>query len=426
VSGYVDTAAATASPREKLATGALAGLALLTAINLLNYLDRFIVAGIVPDLQAALHIDNEQVGRLQFLFVISYVVLSPAAGYLGDRFPRKYLIAAGVTIWSLATMASGLSETYGHLLVARAFIGAGEAGYATVAPGIISDLFSRGWRGKMMSVFYAAIPVGSALGFVVAGFVSHHWGWRYAFFVAGVPGLLFALAALAMKEPERGAADDAPTEPAPPFWDGVKRLFGSSEFHYINWGYTLLTFAIGGLAYWMPTFFSRTFSVPMHEADFVFGGITVVCGFLGTAAGGLAGDWAMKRHAGGYLWISAVGLLLGAPFAIGTAYAPGLVLGYGCAAAALFFLFFNTGPINAALVNCVPASLRALAVAANIACIHVFGDAFSPDIIGAIADRSSMRLAVALNAVPIVLGGLVLYVGSRRQGAQPAPVTSAG
>jgi len=422
VSGYVATTGGD-TRRDPLKAVALVGLGLLTLINLFNYLDRYIVAGILPMLQDAMHINNEQSGRLQSAFVISYVVLSPLAGFLGDRVPRKYLIFGGVTVWSIATFASGMADTYKHMLIARAFIGVGEAGYATVAPGIISDLFSRGWRGTMMSIFYAAIPVGSALGFVVGGLVAHHWGWRYAFYVAGAPGLALAFLALLVREPARGESEGEVLEP-PPMLEGIKRVATSPEFHFINWGYTLLTFAIGGLAFWMPTFFNRSFDVPLHEADFIFGGITVVCGFLGTAAGGVAGDWALKRHPGGYLWISAIGLLVGAPFAVGAALAPGVALAYGCSALALFFLFFNTGPINAALVNCVPANLRALAVAANIVCIHLLGDAFSPDLIGAVADASTLRIAVAVTAIPIVLGGVVLWIGSRRHGAQPSPAPS--
>ena len=423
MSGYVATGSTT-GPRDKLATVSMVALGLLTLINLINYLDRYLVAGILTELQKAFSIDQTHAGFVQSMFLVSYVIASPFAGYFGDRVPRKFLVAGGVLVWSVATIASGLSETYAHLLIARAFIGVGEAGYATVAPSLISDLFPRGWRGTMMSVFYAAIPIGSALGFIVGGSVASHYGWRSAFFVAGGPGVLFALIALFMREPVRGSNDEEQTAPAPPLLDGLRQLLRNTQFQFINVGYTLLTFAIGGLAVWMPTFFIKVHGLPMDKADFVFGIITVIAGFGGTAAGGIAGDMALKRNAGGYLWISGVGLLLGAPFAIATAFAPSAGMAYAMSGLAMFFLFFNTGPINAALVNCVPATLRALAVSADILCIHLLGDAPAAPIIGKVADAFDLRFAVAANAIPIVLGGLVLLAGARRANGSPASASA--
>lgn len=401
-------------PKGKLQGFALVGLGVLTLINLLNYLDRYVVAGILTEIEKAFSIDQAHAGLVQSMFLVSYVVASPFAGYFGDRVPRKFLIATGVLVWSLATIASGMATTYSHLLIARAFIGIGEAGYATVAPSLISDLFPRGWRGKMMSVFYAAIPIGSALGFIVGGAVAARAGWRSAFFVAGGPGILLALLALCMREPVRGATEDVAAEAAPPMKEGLAQLLRNGQFQFINVGYTLLTFALGGLALFMPTFFIKVHGVAMDRADFVFGMITVLAGFAGTAAGGMAGDWALRRHAGGYLWISGVGLLVGVPFTVAAALAPEVNLAYLMAGLAMFFLFFNTGPINAALVNSVPAQLRSLAVAVDILCIHLLGDALSPILIGKVADAFDLRVAVAANALPIALGGLVLLVGARR------------
>ena len=403
-------------------------LAVLTLINLLNYLDRYVIAGIKQPLCDALKLDGKQYGLLTFAFMITYMLASPAAGYLGDRVPRKYLIAAGVVVWSLATAASGLAHDSTHLFLARAFTGVGEAGYATVAPGLISDLFTRDRRGKMMAVFYSAIPVGSALGFVTGGMVAVHLGWRYAFYVAGAPGLVLAMVALALPEPARGACDPDPESALapPPLKEGLRALAGNGQFMFVNAGYALLTFAIGGLASWMPDFFVSVHGVALDAAGTVFGAITVVSGFLGTAAGGWAGERAVRRRAGGYLWISGLGLLLSLPLVLVTAYAPALGVAYGAAALAMFFLFFNTGPINTALVNCVPANLRALAVALDIFCIHLFGDAISSFILGAISDAAGRQAAVAFTAVPIAVGGVVLLIGARKANGSPlAPQAAA-
>ncbi|MBS2027490.1 MAG: MFS transporter [Deltaproteobacteria bacterium] len=403
-------------------------LGVLTLINLLNYLDRYVIAGIKKPLCDALNLDGKQYGLLTLSFMLTYMLASPLAGYLGDRVQRKYLIAAGVILWSIATAASGLAQDKSHLFIARAFTGIGEAGYATVAPGIISDLYDRSRRGKMLSVFYAAIPVGSALGFVTGGLVAVHFGWRSAFFVAGAPGLVLALVAAMLPEPVRGANDEGETElQPPPMRLGLSTLRANPQFMVVNVGYTLLTFAIGGLANWMPDFFVEVHHVPLDAADSVFGTITVVSGFLGTAAGGWAGERAVRRHPGGYLWISGLGLVLGVPLVLVAAFSPTLGLAYAAASAAMFFLFFNTGPINTALVNCVPSNLRALAVSVNIFCIHAFGDAISSFILGAIADVASRRIAVAFTALPIVIGGLVLLAGARRVPSQatPAPLPAA-
>ena len=164
----------------------------------------------------------------------------------------------------------------------------------------------------------------------------------------------------------------------------------------------------------MPSFFHRIHGVSMERADSVFGGVTVISGFLGTAVGGWAGDVAVKRHPGGYLWISGVGLLVGAPLVLLVAVAPQVDLAYALALVAMFFLFFNTGPINAELVNCVAPNLRSSAVALNVLCIHLLGDALSPPLIGTISEHFGIRAAVAMNAVPLVLGGLLLLIGSRK------------
>jgi MFS family permease len=401
------------------------GLGLLTLINLLNYLDRYVVAGVLSDLERDLKVSHSEAGLVQSAFLISYVAISPFAGYLGDRIPRKYLITAGVSIWSLATVASGLAPTYPLLLVARAFIGVGEAGYATVAPALISDLFTKDKRGKMLSVFYAALPIGVALGFAIGGQVAAHWGWRHAFFVAGAPGLGLALLSLVLHEPKRGAQDEGETvQQAVPLGETLRQLAGNKLFWLNNFGMTLLTFSLGGLAVWMPHFFETEHHLTEDKAGTIFGGITLVAGFLGTALGGWAGDVAVRRHAGGYFWISGVGLLIGAPFVVLVGLANDVNMAYLFSLIGILFVFFNTGPLNAALVNCVPAGLRSGAVAVNILCQHLLGDALSPPLIGALADVKGLKVAVAANAIPLVIGGVALVIGARQ--VTDAPTVKAG
>ncbi|MBV1857253.1 MAG: MFS transporter, partial [Nannocystaceae bacterium] len=195
---------------------ALSLLLVLTIINFLNYLDRYVLSAVLESIRTELGFDDGQGGRLGFVFMVVYTIAAPIGGILGDRWNRNRMAAVGVALWSLATMGSGMVESYEGLLTMRALIGVGEAGYATVAPAIIADLFKPSKRGRKLSIFYLAIPMGSALGYLVGGAVGEAYGWRAAFLVAGAPGLLFAVVAFFLPHPERGAMDEGETVVAPP------------------------------------------------------------------------------------------------------------------------------------------------------------------------------------------------------------------
>ncbi|KIG13131.1 Permeases of the major facilitator superfamily protein [Enhygromyxa salina] len=430
---------------------ALAVLIVLSAINFVNYIDRYVLAAVLESVRVDFGLGDADAGLLGLMFMVVYMIASPFTGWLGDRSTRKYLVAGGVALWSLATVGSGYAESYGELMVSRALVGIGEAGYATVAPAMIADLFAPQKRGRMLAYFYLAIPMGSALGYVLGGAVAGNWeafvspellqllglaeaadpGWRLAFLFAGAPGLLFAIAAMALPEPVRGGMDgDAGKGEAgldnP--WLGIKRLFRSPGWRATTGGMVLMTFTLGGLAFWMPTFFQRAHGMGAGEAGTVFGGVTVVAGLIATLVGGWLGDRAFARGQGGYLRVSGWGLLLGAPVVLGMGLlglrVPVLALTF----VAEFFLFLNTGPLNAALVGCVPANLRASSIAVNVLMIHALGDAISPYLIGAVsegvgpalagsvfgatAEIAGLRLALMVTAVPLAIGGLWLLRGA--------------
>jgi MFS family permease len=185
-------------------------LVLLTGLNLLNYLDRLVVSAVLPKIQEELVLSNFVGGLLATVFLVGYFLTSPAFGALGDRLPRKHLIAFGVLVWSIATLASGLATDKWTLLLARAFVGVGEASYATLAPTVIDDVTPPEKKGRALAVFYVATPIGAALGYLVGGFVEKHWDWRHAFFVAGGPGVVLALVCLLIAEPTRKVAKEKP------------------------------------------------------------------------------------------------------------------------------------------------------------------------------------------------------------------------
>ena len=445
-------------PASPLRVRAQAMLIVLTAINFVNYIDRFVLAAVVESVSETFVLTDANAGLLNSMFLLVYMLVSPLTGWIGDRGTRKYLVAGGVVLWSLATVASGYAQSYGQLLVMRALVGVGEAGYATVAPAMIADLFVPERRGRMLAYFYLAIPVGSALGYVLGGWVAGNGealigaaglellgladvpdpGWRLAFLFAGLPGLIFALIALALPEPERGAQDrpEARGEAGVDSWGaGVKRLFRSPAWRSTTGGMILMTFTIGGLAFWMPTFLQRAHGLDEAAAGISFGGVTVVAGLLATLVGGALGDRAFARAQGGYLRISGWGLLIGAPATLLMAAVPGVGLVLAAAFVAEFFLFLNTGPLNAALVGCVPANLRASSIAVNVLFIHALGDAISPYLMGTLSDLSGsrlaggllgaspetagLRLAIVVTAVPLVIGGLWLLRGAGRLDDHP-------
>ena len=250
-------------------------------------------------------------------------------------------------------------------------------------------------------------------------------GWRLAFMVAGWPGMLFALLAFVMREPVRGAADGREGEQAPRGF--IKRLFKTPAWRIDTVGTTLMTFTLGGLAFWMPSFLQRVHGMQEGSAGTVFGGITVVAGLVGTLVGGHLGDRAQARAPGGYFSVSGWGLLIGAPFVLVVPLLGWLPAVFVAAFVAEFFLFLNTGPLNAALVGCVPPGLRATAVAVNVFMIHALGDAISPPFMGFVSDTLGpmlgsadsaesvgLRIAIGITAIPVAVGGLYLIRGARR------------
>ncbi len=392
---------------------ALFALGVLTFINFFNYLDRLILAGVLPKVKATFGIDNFQAGLLSTIFMVVYMCASPLAGYLGDRFPRRLLIASSVMLWSLATAGSGLAATFGTLLVARAITGIGEAGYGTVAPAMISDLFPKARRTLMLSLFYCAMPLGAGAGYIVGGAIGEAHSWNMAFFVGGAPGILLALAALFFPEPVRGGMDEPSAAVKVPFLIGMRALLGNGMFWVSTIGLTLMTFSIGGLSNFMPTFLVEERHFSLRDAGLALGAITVIAGFVGTLAGGFLGDWLEKRRLHGGVLVSGIGLAAAAPLMVVSALATTPTVMFGALFFSMVLLFVNTGPLNASIVNAVPPAFRAFAVGINTLLIHLLGDAASPTVIGWVADKSTLGSAIALNAIPVVIGGGVLLLGVR-------------
>lgn len=409
-------------------TGMLA-LSILAGINLLNYLDRYVVSALLPDLKRApMGLTDSELGTLMSGFLLVYMLAAPLFGRLGDRGSRTRPIAIGVFLWSLFTGLSGLARNYLQLLGARALVGIGEAAYATIAPSLLADFFAKRTRGRAFAIFNMAIPVGAALGYIVGGVMRHHFGWRSAFYVAGAPGVLLAVLLLRLPDPPRGAKDEE-DEPQtgsgaqPGSWSVYLRLLRGRPYVLTVLGYAAYTFALGGLAFWMPTFLERVRGIPDQQASAGFGEIVVITGFVGTFVGGWLGDYCLRYSRQAYLWMSGWITLLAVPTVWLALAAREPAVFYPALIAAELLLFMSTGPINTVIVNLVSPLERAAAVALSIFSIHLLGDVPSPFIIGKLSDLSSLGSAVMVVPGAVAICAVLWLVAARAGAAAEAAPT---
>jgi predicted MFS family arabinose efflux permease len=398
---------------ERVSAGAAAAgtLVLLVGLNLLNYIDRYILPGAQPLIQREYGWSDQQMGALTTALFVTYMLVAPMTGWLGDRFSRKPLIICGAVLWSLATLATAWVNDYWTLYIRHALVGVGEATFGIFAPAVLADFYPERDRNRILSIFYTAIPVGAALGYVAGGQLGSLWGWRRPFFLCAFPGLaIAALYAWIGREPVRGSSDHIQaTRNRATFWG----LFTNPAFLTATFGLAALTFAMGGISTWVPTFLNRFAGLSVAGASQTVGAITVVDGIAGTVVGGLiAQRWLRSDHRALYL-LSFWSVALTLPFGVLVFFGPSR-WAIPALFAAEFFLFLNTGPLNTAIVNSVSASVRATAVSLNLFCIHFFGDTFSPQIIGAISDRTrNLRLGLGATLISLVVSCIILRIGSR-------------
>ena len=384
-------------------------LAVLTSLSILNYIDRNLLLGLQPLVQKEFKINDAQTGLLTSAFFFCYMFAAPLVGWMGDRFSRKNIVLVGIAVWSGFTLLTWLVRDYNQLLLRHTIVGIGEASYATIAPSLVADLFPVERRGRMLSIFYLGLPLGSALGILLGGPLGEHFGWRRPFMFAGIPGFLLALIFWLLPEPERGQTDTLTVTRERSTLAG---LFRNGAFITACLGMATYTFAVGGLQVWIPTFLHRVRGMSVSRAAITFGLIAAINGIVATLLGGWIGDRMLKRHDGGYYRFSGITMFAAVPLMIAAVYATGPLM-LPAIFFAVFALLIGTGPSNAAVVNSVNAGIRSTALAVNTFIIHALGDAFSPTLIGWVSDRTSLQTSFWAAFVAAGLSGWLFWYGAR-------------
>nr|CDS16029.1 protein spinster [Echinococcus granulosus] len=422
-------------PILRLNSSHLTSVLLLFCVNFLNYMDRFTIAGIPDMIRSYYRIDSKRLGLLQTSFIMSYMFLSPVFGYLGDRWKRKYLLVIGLFIWSMVSLASSFvpSSNFGLFLILRCIVGVGEASYSTLAPTILTDLFTGNSRTSVLGFFYFAVPVGSGLGFVLGSAVAHatsNWAWALRI----TPPLgLFCLLALVFfhMDPPRGLADGAVHLHATSWWSDLRSLSSNRCFLLLSVGFTGNCFVLGALSWFSVDYIQDAINARCHgnASDYpvalLFGLSTCLAGLLGVVVGT---SLAQRLRAYSILvdaYVSGMGLLLSAPFVFAGLVAPiyNFYLCLGFVFAGQFLICLNWPLISDMTMSIVIPTRRATANAFQMLMTHAFGDAISPFIIGIIADAQQtpesvmsrylgMQRALFINVFICILSGFLLLCAS--------------
>lgn len=414
-------------------------LGVLTLVNFLNYIDRQILPAVAPLMAEDLRLSDTEIGAMEAALLLSFTILAPLFGRLGDRYSRTKLMASAAVIWSIATALTGLMDhspilpgaiqlhvplvkftlsLSGVAIVlcfVRAAVGVGESSYSTITPSLIADYFPLSWRATALGIFQAAIPMGFALGYVIGVVLAHFFGWRMAFMIVGVPGLITAFFVWRLREPVRGASDAQATEdvaashsPATvtrESWLRTSwRIILTRDWFLSTAGYTCLTFVLGAFATWGTFLLVRDKGMSVQGAGVTLGVVTLLAGAAGTFGGGwLADRLARKRH-NAYFVVCAASSFLGIVPAFAALSAGNSYIYIIAIFLTVFFLFINNAPFHAILLNSVAAPVRATAVALNIVAIHLLGDVNSRFGVGVLSDSLKAGQSSTLAAFATALG----------------------
>jgi predicted MFS family arabinose efflux permease len=396
-------------------------LSVMVGINFLNYLDRYILPAVATKIQAEFHLSDSEVGLLGSAFLLVYAVATIPFGLWADRGVRKTVVGVGVTIWSVATLFTGLARNYVQLFIARAVLGVGEASYYPAGTALLGDYFKKEGRGRAMSIWAAGTAVGIAVGFAGGGIIASRLGWRVAFYLTAIPGLIFALLAFAIREPLRGAAEErgpSTRAAAEITFTTVIDLLRIPTLRATIAAETALFFVLGGAAFWLPTYLSRRFGLGTGAAGTLAGGVLVVGLLAGSLLGGVIADRLMRRRqVASNLPVGVAGFIAGAVFVALALLMPSLALFVPVFLLGAASLYLYNGPYTAIKQNVVVPTIRATAVTIALLIEHLLGDSYAPLVIGRVSDAlHSLQLSLLILLPPLLLlASLFAALGLRHE-----------
>jgi MFS family permease len=405
----------------------------LTFVNFLNYIDRQALPAVAPAMQRDLGLTDTEIGAMEAALLLSFTVLAPLFGRLGDRYSRTKLMAAAAVVWSIATGLTAwvdrwpllphslhlhipfvgfiaLSSVALGLCSVRALVGVGESSYSTITPTLVADYFPRKRRATALGVFQAAIPMGFALGYVLGGVLAYYFGWRLAFMMVGLPGLIVSIFVWKLREPRRGehdvATDYAAADPTSKksWWRTTKQILMTRDWLLSTAGYTALTFVLGAFATWATLMLARDKHMSETAAAVVLGVVSLIAGAAGTFGGGWIADRVAARRRNGYFLVCAASSLLAVIPALIALITHRPLFFLPAIFFAVVLLFANNAPFHAILVNSVPPAIRASAMALNIVVIHACGDVISRFGVGKLSDSLAAGNVLGLSGFARLLG----------------------
>ncbi len=372
-------------------------LAVLFVINALNFFDRQIIGAVGEPIRKEFGLSDSSLGALNTAFTLLYAFVGLPLGKLADKYSRKKILAVGVLVWSLMTAASGLARNFWQIFAMRLGVGVGEATCAPAASSLIGDLFPSDKRGKAMSIFMLGLPVGLALSFAVSGAVAKNYGWRAAFLVAGLPGLLCVLLVLFVREPKRGAVETIDVGGRKREGSTVKLILKSPTMIWLILSGALHNFNMYALGGFITPYLMRHHNLDIAQANYT---ATIIYGLLtapGLLLGGFVGDWAKRKRPDGALLIATLAILLSIPFYF---FSIGIEAGEYVTFAALIgtsvaLMYFYYSIVYATIADVTEPASRGTAMAVYFLAMYLLGASLGPYIIGLISDYFTQQAAIS-------------------------------
>ncbi len=384
-------------------------LIILFLINLFNYIDRQVLFAVFPLLAKDLNLNDAQLGLLGSVFMIVYTLTAPIIAYFADKSPRQIWVSVCAVLWSGATAFTGMAKNFYNIAIARSFIGVGEAGFTSVSPSLAAEGFDKDHRARILAILGLALPLGSALGYLLGGLIGQHYGWRMAFYILAIPGFLLAAWAFLYIKDKRQTTQEEKNQIK---ISNYLKFFKSKSFVYVCLAEAMATFTLGGLAAWMPTYFHRYYGFSVAEAGTKFGIMIIIAGSIGTLGGGVLADFLNKFTKKAYFYTTLLGYLVALPFGLFALLCEGKLLTLICFGIAMSFVFLQTS-LNAAIISITSLKIRSMAFAFHIFIIHALGDALSPMTIGKISQVFDLQLAVFIAITFLIPAIVFCYFAAR-------------